>query len=559
MAGVPTDRLEPQLLTLLRGGGYSLDRLRRDLLAGIVVGIVALPLAIAFGIASGVRPEQGLITAIVAGFLISGLSGSRFQIGGPTGAFIVIIFGVVQTHGYSGLATATMLAGFMLILMGAFRLGGIIKFVPYPVIVGFTSGIAVIILASQVPASLGLVIEEASAHLPGQVASWWRNIGETSPAAALMTAGGVVFLVLWPRVTTKLPGPILVVVGATVAAKLLGLDVETIRGRFGEIPSTLPAPRLPDLSLETIRQVFSPAVSIALLAGIESLLSCVVADGMTGGRHRSNTELVAQGVANVAAPIFGGIPATGAIARTGTNVRSGATSPVAGIVHALFVLLVVLFAGRWASEIPLCALASILLVVAWRMADWHLFARMFRGPRSDALVMLVTFGLTLFVDLVVAIQVGVVLASLLFMHRMSVTTQAGFITRELREGNGSDDPDRTSAHQIPHGVEVFEIDGPFFFGAAERFQNMLFEIEHPPKVLILRMRHVPVVDATGLRALSEIHERCRHQGTHLVLSGVQPQPARAIGAAGLTLRLGPANVCASFAMALGRARAILEG
>jgi SulP family sulfate permease len=549
----------PKLLTVLREG-YSPAQFSKDLMAGIIVGVVALPLAIAFAIASGVKPEQGLYTAIVAGLLISVLSGSRVQIGGPTGAFIVIVYGIVEKYGYDGLATATLLAGGLLILMGLARLGTVIKFIPYPVTVGFTAGIALIILVGQVRDFFGLQMERVPAEFPEKVAAFAEHFGSVNPLAAVVAGATVVIILLWPRLTRRLPGSLVAIIATTAVVQLFNLPVETIGSRFGEVPNTLPVPHLPNISWELCRQMFSPALTIALLAGIESLLSAVVADGMTERRHRSNMELVAQGVANLASPIFGGIPATGAIARTATNIKNGGRTPVAGVIHAVTLLLIMLFFGKWAGLIPMATLAGILAIVAWNMSEAHLFIKLFRGPKSDILVLVSTFLLTVLVDLTVAIQVGVVLAALLFMRRMAEATQVGYVTAMLNE-DGVEDPDdplRLSRRKVPAGVEVFEVSGPFFFGAADKFKNAIGEIQSPPRILILRMRHVLTLDATALQALEHVQTRARREGTTLLLSGVHAQPLMALERSGLLEKLGADNVHGNIDEALNRARTLLD-
>lgn len=550
-------RLEPKLLTVLREG-YSRDQFVKDLQAGVIVGIVALPLAIAFAIASGVKPEQGLYTAIVAGFLISALSGSRVQIGGPTGAFIVIVYGIVQQYGYDGLAVATILAGLLLILMGLARLGTIIKYIPYPVTVGFTAGIALIIAAGQVRDFLGLEMASIPAEFVEKWVAYAEHLGTANPYAVGLAVLTIGIIVYWPRVTPRVPGSLVALLVTTLLAQLLHLPVETIGSRFGAVPATLPTPRLPSIDWSTFTGLFSPALTIALLAGIESLLSAVVADGMTGRRHRSNMELVAQGIANVASPLFGGIPATGAIARTATNIKNGGRTPIAGMIHALTLLLILLFFGTWAALIPMATLAGILMVVAYNMSEWHLFVKLFQGPRSDVLVLLSTFLLTVFIDLTVAIQVGVLLAALLFMRRMAEVTQVGYITRTLlAEEEEEEDPNAIRSRYVPDGVEVFEINGPFFFGAADKFKDALNQIEKPPRVLILRMRKVLSLDATGLMALEDVLARTRREGTLLVLSGVHAQPLVVMQRSGFLDRVGEENVFGNIDDALNRAYEVL--
>lgn len=545
--------LEPKLFAVLREG-YGLRDLVHDAMAGVVVGVVALPLAIAFAIASGVRPEQGLYTAIVAGFLIAVLSGSRVQIGGPTGAFVVLVAGIVGRHGYEGLVVATLLAGALLVAMGIARMGAVIRFIPYPVTVGFTSGIALIIAIGQVGDGLGLSLPHASSAALERLVVYGGGLGSTSPAALALCAGTVALVAGWHRVTPRVPGPLVALVVGTAATVGLGLPVETIGSRFGEIPSSLPAPRLPHIDFATVPELFSPALSIALLAGIESLLSAVVADGMTGRKHRPNAELVAQGVANLASPIFGGIPATGAIARTATNVRNGGRTPFAGMIHALTLVVILTTVGRWVALVPMAVLAGILLVVAYNMSEWRLFLGLLRGPRSDVLVLLTTFGLTVLVDLTVAIQVGVVLAALLFMRRMAEVSEVRSVTEQLRgDAPGNGEEPRVA---VPERVEVFEVAGSFFFGAAQKFSETLVGIGAHPEVVILRMRSVPAMDATGLRALEEVWSRFRRQGTLLLLSGVQEQPRRVMERGGLLAKLGPDNLVPTFGEALERARSV---
>jgi SulP family sulfate permease len=548
--------LTPKILTVLREG-YSRHQFLQDASAGLIVGIVALPLAIAFAIASGVKPEQGLYTAIIAGFLISLLGGSRVQIGGPTGAFIVVVFGIVSRYGYEGLVIATMMAGGILIVMGLAGLGSVIKFVPYPVTVGFTSGIALIIAASQLRDFLGLDLATVPTHFVDKLAACAGSLATWNPAALALGVFTVVIVVWWRRITARVPGSLVAIVLTTLAAALLDLPVETIGGRFGAVPSHLPTPHWPELSWEAVRPLFSPALTIALLAAIESLLSAVVADGMIGSRHRSDMELVAQGVANIVTPIFGGIPATGAIARTATNIKSGGRTPVAGLVHALVLLLILLIAGKWAALVPIPTLAGILLVVAYNMSEWRLFVRLFRSPRSDVLVLLTTFSLTVLVDLTVALEAGMVLAAFLFMRRMAGISQSGYITSMLREEENRDDPQTIARRRVPDGVEIFEIYGAFFFGAAGKCQDAIFMMQTAPKVLILRLREVLVMDATSLRVLEDLLAKTRREGTALILSGLHPQPRDVLVNAGIVERLGAENLCADIDAALERAEAFL--
>jgi len=549
----------PKLLTVLREG-YGLSQLGRDLAAGVIVGIVALPLAIAFAIASGVPPERGLYTAVVAGFLISALGGSRVQIGGPTGAFIVIVYRIVQQHGYEGLAVATLMAGVLLILMGLARLGSVIKFIPYPLTVGFTGGIALIIAVSQTRDLLGLRMDQVPADFIRKLLAYGAHLHTWNPYASLIALGAVLIVVYWARVAGplhRIPGPLVAIVGCTALVQLAGLPVETIGDRFGAVPTSLPQPSIPLADPATLQRLFAPAFTIAMLSAIESLLSAVVADGMIGTRHRSNTELIAQGIANVASPIFGGIPATGAIARTATNIKTGGRTPIAGMIHAVTLLLIMLFFGNLASLIPIAALAGILLVVAYNMSEWRMFVRLLRSTRSDVLVLVVTFLLTVLIDLTVALEAGMVLAAFLFMGRMANLTQAGYVSR--LDGDVEDAPsDIDASGAIPAGVEVFEIFGPFFFGAASKFKDALLRIEAPPKILVLRLREVPSIDATALRALEDLVAKTERDGTALVLSGVREQPRRVLERSGLTSRIGDPNVCADIRAALARACELLH-
>lgn len=547
---------EPKLVSILRAG-YSRRQFAHDLAAGVQVGIVALPLSLALAIASGVRPEQGLFTAVVAGFLISALGGSRVQIGGPTGAFIVLVYGIVQTHGYEGLAVATMMAGGLMVLMGVARLGNVIKFVPYPVTVGFTSGIAIIIAVSQVRDLFGLDMASVPADFVEKILAYGERAGAVNFWALGVGLSTVIFLVLWPHVNPRIPGPLLVLVLATLIVLALDLPVETIGDRFGAVPKMLPAPSLPTIGHAEVRALFPSAIAIALLASIESLLSAVVADGMMGGRHRSNMELVAQGVANVAAPVFGGIPATGAIARTALNVRSGGRTPVAGIVHAFTVLLILFALAPLAGLVPMAALAGVLLLVAYHMSEWRLFLKLFRSPKSDVLVLLTTFLLTVLVDLVVALQAGIVLASFLFMRRMADLSEASYVQEMLAE-DADEGVDPAIAEPLPHGVEMFKVHGTLFFGAASKFKDAIRRVEKPPRVLILRLREVLAIDATGLRALEDLLDKAESDGTRIVMTAVQAQPRTVLARAGILARVGPENVVADFAHAVERSREILS-
>lgn len=553
MSFLPPD-LQPKLLTVLREG-YSARDLGRDLLAGVVVGIIALPLAIAFAIASGVRPEQGIYTAIVAGLLVSLFGGSRVQIGGPTGAFVVIVAGIVAEFGYQGLAMATAMAGILLIVMAWARLGDVIRFIPYPVTVGFTSGIALIIAVGQLGDGLGLDLDRMPADFWGRCRVYFEHVGSVDAASVALFVVTIAIIRLWPRVTSRVPGPLAALLLTTAAARLMASDVATVGSRFGAVPSTLPSFRGLPVDWEMLPHLVSPALTIALLAAIESLLSALVADGLTGGRHRSNAELMAQGIANLVTPLFGGIPATGAIARTATNVKNGGRTPVAGIAHALTLVVILLVAGRSAAWIPLPTLAGILLVVAYNMSEWHVFLRLLRGPRSDVLVLLTTFLLTVAVDLTVAIQAGVVLAALLFMRRMAdVTSVRRF--RDILEYE-TDDSAPGPDLDLPPEVDLFEIHGSFCFGAARKFTETLLTSRGRPQVVILRMRHVLAIDATGLQALEDVAARLRSQGATLLLAGLHAQPLMAMERSGALDRLGPDHLFGTLADAIAHARSLV--
>ncbi len=549
--------LIPKLVTTLKD--YTRAQFARDVTAGVIVGIVALPLAIAFAIASGLTPERGLYTAIIAGFLISALGGSRVQIGGPTGAFVVIVAGIVQRYGVDGLLVATLMAGGILVVFGLVRMGGAIKFIPYPVTIGFTSGIALIIFSSQVKDLLGLEMDAVPASFVAKWDAYAHAFESVNPWALVVAVATFTIILVWPKIERRIPGPFLALIVTTVGVRLLHLPVETIGARFGVIHAGLPHPTLPPISLALLGSLAGPAFTIAMLAAIESLLSAVVADGMIGGRHRSNMELVAQGVANVVSPIFGGMPATGAIARTATNVKNGGRTPVAGMVHAFTLLLITLFFGRWAAYIPLATLAAILVVVAFHMSEWRTFASEFRAPKSDVAVLVATFLLTVLVDLTVAIEVGMVLAAFLFMRRMAEVTNIQVLTHEFEDpaDDFESDPNAVRRRTVPEGVQVYEITGPFFFGAAEMFKDRVSRIAGKPKVLILRLRHVPAIDSTGLHALRDVARRSRQEGTLVILSDVHAQPVVALERSGMYDELGEENIHGNIDDALNRARAHL--
>lgn len=547
----------PKLIDTLKG--YSRQQFVNDLMAGLIVGVVALPLAIAFAIASGVSPEKGLYTAVIAGFIISLLGGSRVQIGGPTGAFIVIVYGIVQQFGVNGLIIATFIAGLMLILMGMARLGTVIKFIPYPLIVGFTSGIALIIFSSQMKDFLGLEMGEVPADFIDKWKSYIGHLRSLNIYALLISVGTIAIIALWPKFTRKIPGSLIALIIVTAVVQWLHLPVETIGSRFGNIQFSFPSPAMPALDFATIQKLIAPAFTIALLGGIESLLSAVVADGMIGGNHRSNTELIAQGTANVFSSVFGGIPATGAIARTATNIKNRGRTPVAGIIHALTLLLIILFVGKWAAWIPMAALSGILIVVAYNMSEWENFISVAKGPRGDVVVLITTFLLTVLVDLTVAIEIGMVLAVFLFMRNMIKFTDVNVLTGVEADKKEAKDENAISNYTIPVQVEVFEINGPLFFGAAYKFRDAIKLIKKPPRVLIIRMRHVPIIDATGIRTLREIHKESKSRGTKLILSEVHSrQVMEELRTARLLFAIGKANVTDDFSRALKRSITVIH-
>jgi SulP family sulfate permease len=509
--------LEPKLLTYIKKNGYTKIDFFKDAFSGLSVAIVALPLAMAIAIASNLPPERGIFTTIVAGFLISALGGSRYQIGGPTAAFIVTVSLVAMKHGYEGLMLATMMAGVLLIIMAFARAGELIKFIPYPVITGFTSAIALLIVFSQLRDFFGLKIATLPPDFIDKFILYATHLHETNFYAVIIALSSMAIIFLMAKKYPKIPGPIVVVVFSALAVWLFNLPIDTIESRFGTIPSMLPNPTLPTISFEKIRLLFPDAITIAVLGAIESLLSAVVADGMAGTKHKSNTELLAQGVANIASPIFGGLPATGAIARTATNIKAGAISPVSGIMHAFWLFLFMILLAPLIGKVPLAALSAILIVVAWNMSEIKHIRSIMKAPRADRVVLFVTFGLTVLVDLNFAIQAGISLAALLFIHSMMGAVEIKSYGEENEE---DDDPDATAKKMIPKGVEVYEIKGPLFFGSAEKLVDTLNIFESPPKAFILRMRHVPMIDAAGLHALEILHQKLDDQHSRLILSGV---------------------------------------
>lgn len=547
----------PKLISILKEG-ITKEQLLKDLSAGMIVGIVALPLAIAFAIASGVSPEKGLITAIIAGLIISALGGSRVQIGGPTGAFIVIVYSIVQEHGVTGLTIATFLAGFILIAMGLVRLGTLLKFIPYPLIVGFTSGIAIIIFSSQIKDFLGLPIQSVPVDFIDKWRMYAGNFRHINWVSAGIAGGTVLIALNFYRVTTKVPGSLVSILVSTAAVYWFNLPVPTIETSFGDIPNHLSLPVVPHIDYETVKALIQPALAIALLGGIESLLSAVVADGMIGGRHRSNAELIAQGTANCFSALFGGIPATGAIARTATNVKNGGRTPIAGITHALVLLLIMLLLAPLAKRIPMACLAGILVVVAYHMSEWRQFRSLLKENKSDVLILLVTFFLTVFFDLVVAIEVGIVLSSFTLMKRMSDSLTIREATPGLPDKNGDyEELFEEELPEIPKAITIYEISGALFFGAAQTFQDTIMRLQEHPKVLILRMRHVPFIDATGIYRLKEMIKLFAKQKVTILLSGVNPTVKADLEKADIYLIISRDNVLDNIDSSLKRARELL--
>lgn len=556
---------KPEILNTLKK--YSPKTFLNDLTAGIIVGIVALPLAIAFAIASGVEPERGLFTAIIAGFFISLLGGSRVQIGGPTGAFAVIVYGVVAKYGYSGLAAATVMAGILLIMLGAFKMGGLVKFIPYTIVTGFTAGIAVTIATGQIGDFLGLsisVFPEGFSKMPGnfvgKIETYAMNITHINYYSLIMASVCLALIFIWPHFCKKIPGSLIVIILATAANILLkkytGLETDTIGSRYGSIPSTLPSPLLPQFSVETITALFPTSISIAVLAAIESLLSAVVADGMTGTKHDSDTELIAQGIANIASPIFGGIPATGAIARTATNIKNGGKTPVAGIIHAITLLLIMLILGKYAVYIPMAALSAVLINVSWNMAGFPAVKALLKGQKSDIFVLAATFLITVFIDLTVAIEFGLGFAAFFFIKKMIDVSEVQN-KRDSIAGGISGNEFLEENIEIPESAVVYEIDGPLFFGTVRKFEFAIERAGANAKVLILRMQNMIYIDAGGIRALEQAKAACDKNGITIVISGIHTQPYILFSKMGMIEKLGKENICADIKEALSRTNQLL--
>ena len=553
---------KPRLFSTLKN--YSKETFMSDLMAGIIVGIVALPLAIAFGIASGVSPEKGIITAIIAGFIISLLGGSKVQIGGPTGAFIVIIYGIIQQYGEAGLIVATLMAGILLILLGVFKLGAIIKFIPYPIIVGFTSGIAVTIFTTQIADIFGLNFggEKVPGDFIGKWMIYFRHFDTVNWWNAVVSILSIIIIAITPRFSKKIPGSLIAIIVVTIGVYVLktyaGIDsIDTIGDRF-TIKSELPEAAIPTLNWEAIKDLFPVAITIAVLGAIESLLSATVADGVTGDKHDSNTELIAQGTANLITPLFGGIPATGAIARTMTNINNGGKTPVAGIIHAIVLLLILLFLMPLAQYIPMACLAGVLVIVSYNMSEWRTFKALLKNPKSDVTVLLITFFLTIIFDLTIAIEVGLVIACILFMRRVMETTEISVIKDEIDPNDELDIAVCEEHLIIPAGVEVYEINGPYFFGIATKFEETMAQLGDRPKVRIIRMRKVPFIDSTGIHNLTSLCKMSQKEKITIVLSGVNEKVHKTLEKSGFYELLGKQNICPNIKVALDRAKEIIN-
>lgn len=551
---------KPVLWTTIKS--YTKERFIKDLMAGVIVGIVALPLAIAFGIASGVSPEKGLITAIIGGFIVSFLGGSTVQIGGPTGAFIVVVYGIIQNYGTEGLAVATLMAGVFLLLMGLFKLGSVIRFIPYPIVVGFTSGIAVTIFSTQIKDLFGMQIEKVPADFISKWGVYFEHLNTVSVWSLVVGLLSIVIIVFSTRITKKIPGSLIAILLMTVVVyvfrKVTGdTSIETIGDRF-TLSASLPQPEKIAINMSTINQLFSSAFTIAVLGAIESLLSATVADGVTGKRHNSNTELIAQGVANLVVPIFGGVPVTGAIARTMTNINNGGRTPVAGIIHAFVLLLILLFLGPLTKHIPMACLAGVLIIVAYNMSEWRTFLSLLKNPKSDVAVLLTTFLLTVFFDLTIAIELGLLLAMFLFMRRVIETTHVSVCTDAVDLSHESDVHIKEEVLVIPRGIEVYEIDGPFFFGVANKFDECMKQMGDKPKVRILRMRKVPFMDSTGLHNLESFFRLSKKEGIRIVLSGVNAKVHSVLDKSGMADKIGQENICSHIDQAMKRANVLLK-
>lgn len=543
----------PKLFTCLKN--YSKEQFIKDVTAGIIVAIIAFPLAIALAISSGVSPEKGLHTAIIGGFIISLLGGSRVQIGGPTGAFIVIVFGIIQKFGLDGLIVATLIAGIFLLIMGFFKFGSMIKYIPYPITTGFTSGIAITIFSTQIKDFLGLTMDKVPSEFAPKWIAYFKSMNTINYKSLLVGALSLAIIIFWPKINKKIPGTLIAIIGATVLTSVLHIDIETIGSRFGSISAALPTISIPNVNLNMIKELLVPGLTIAILAGVESLLSAVVADGMIGGKHRSNMELVAQGAGNICSALFGGIPVTGAIARTAANVKNGGRTPVAGIVHSVVLLIIMMLFLPYMKLVPMTCLAAILIMVSYNMGEWEAFKRLAKAPKSDAIVFLVTFFLTIFMDLVIAIGVGIVLSSFLFMRRMSDVTDIKCV---LDASEDDDTLELSNDLKVSKDISFYEINGPFFFGAADKFVNVVREMSFASKVLILRMSHVPAMDASAYHALDMLYDMCKKNNTMLILSELQEQPYSMLKKYGFVDLIGEENFCENTEEGILRANALLE-
>ncbi len=553
---------KPKLFLALKN--YSKELFMADLMAGIIVGIVALPLAIAFGIASGVSPEKGIITAIIAGFIISMMGGSKVQIGGPTGAFIVIVYGIIQQYGEAGLIVATLMAGVLLILLGIFKLGAIIKFIPYPIIVGFTSGIAVTIFTTQIADIFGLSFggEKIPGDFIGKWIMYFNHFDTINWWNTIVSIASIIIIAMTPKFSKKIPGSLIAIIAITLLVYVLktyvGVDsIDTIGDRFS-IKAQLPGAEVPTLNWEAMKGLLPAAITIAVLGAIESLLSATVADGVIGDKHDSNTELIAQGTANIITPLFGGIPATGAIARTMTNINNGGKTPVAGLIHAVVLFLILLFLMPLAQYIPMACLAGVLVVVSYNMSEWRTFRALLRNPKSDITVLLITFFLTVIFDLTVAIEVGLVIACLLFMRRVAETTEISVITDEINPNEELDIAVNEESLMVPKGVEVYEINGPYFFGIANKFEEQMVQLGDRPKVRIIRMRKVPFIDSTGIHNLTNLCKMSKKERITIVLSGVNEKVHHVLEKSGFYELLGEENICENINVAIDRANQIIQ-
>ncbi len=552
-------RLIPKLISTLKEG-YSLSIFGKDLAAGVIVGVLSVPLSLAFAIASGARPEQGLYTALIAGLLGGLFAGSRYQISGPTGAFTALVLATISTYGYTGMLVATLMAGIFLIIMGLGKLGNAVRFIPYPVIMGFTSGIALLIFSSQVSDFLGFREDVAiPAHFIGRWTAMIQQVTMSHPASLIMGLVSLALLAYWPRGWKWLPAPLVVMVLMTVASSSLDLSIATVGSRFGALPNMLPSFSWPEFAWQDLPSLVEPAIAIALLAGIEALLSAVVADGMTGHKHRSDMELVSQGLCNIGSAFIGGLPVTGALARTATNIKAGGKTPIASIVHAIVILGVLLALGVFNEAEPLPALAAILIVLAYNMSEWRLFVKLLRHPAGDVAVLLVTFLLTLFVGLVTAIEVGIVLAALLFVHRASLSSKAKAISSALQEGDDTELVHALQKRKLPDAVMVFELYGPLFFAVAEKFKEALSSIHQEPKILVFQMRHMTYIDATGLRAFENLLEEAASKGTQVLLAELCPSVRRALKRSGIFASLAANQVHHRLGQALDHATELYQG